>query len=115
MSTLNSDDQPMSAPAAPKYAKCYRCRGTGWHTHGVCFDCNGLGIAHRADYTGYKRDIDALISELGKADIILHAMLNVMTLEQKTLVGNQLAASGVSPDGMIRANERQAILALFGV
>ena len=52
--------------------------------------------------------------ELGKADIILHAMLNAMTLEQKTLVGNQLAASGVSPDGMTRANERRAVLDVFG-
>ncbi|MET3109091.1 hypothetical protein AAKU58_003940 [Oxalobacteraceae bacterium GrIS 1.18] len=104
----------MNQPVSPKYAKCYKCRGTGWHTHGECFDCKGLGIAYRADYTGYKRDIDALISELGKADIILHAMLNVMTLEQKTLVGNQLAESGVSPDGMIRANERRAALDVFG-
>lgn len=111
----NRDDQPISAPAAAKYAKCYRCSGTGWHTHGVCFACKGLGIAYRDDYTDYKRDIDSLIRELGKADIILHAMLNAMTLEQKTLVGNQLAASGVSPDGMTRANERRAVLDLFGV
>lgn len=102
-------------PASPKYAKCSRCNGTGAHTHGVCVSCNGLAIEYRNDYSEYKRDIDVLISELGKADIILHAILNTMTLEQKTLVGNQLAASGVSPDGMIRANERRSILDRFGV
>ena len=81
----------------------------------MCFDCYGLGIAHRADYTSYKRDVDAVISELGKAGIILHTMLNAMSLEQKTLVAKQLDSSGVSPDGMFRANERLAVLALFGV
>ena len=61
-----------------------------------------------------KKQIDALVSELGKADIIIYAMLNAMTLEQKTKVAKQLEASGVSPDGMTRANERRAVLAQFG-
>ena len=56
----------------------------------------------------------ALILELGKAEIIIHAMLNVMTLEQKMKVAAQLEASGVSPDGMTRANERRAVLQAFG-
>ncbi len=57
---------------------------------------------------------DALVSELGKADLITFAMLNAMTLEQKTLVAKQLEASGVSPDGMVRANEREAVLQAVG-
>jgi hypothetical protein len=58
---------------------------------------------------------DELINELGKADIIIHAMLNAMTLKQKIKVAAQLEASGVSPDGMTRANERRAVLESFGV
>ncbi len=61
-----------------------------------------------------KAQINSLISELGKAEIIIHAMLNAMTLEQKMKVAAQLEASGVSPDGMTRANERRAALAAVG-
>ena len=61
-----------------------------------------------------QKQIDALVRELGLAEIIIHAMLNAMTLEQKTLVAAQLEASGVSPDGMTRAHERRAVLAEFG-
>ena len=104
----------MSSPTLQKNIPCSRCKGSGWHTHGYCFACRGLGITPANDYTPYKANVDALVMELGKADIILHAMLNAMTLEQKTLVGNQLAASGVSPDGMTRANERRAVLDVFG-
>ena len=59
-------------------------------------------------------DIQLLVNELGKADIIIHAMLNAMTLKQKSKVAAQLLASGVSPDGMTRANEREAVLKKFG-
>lgn len=41
-------------------------------------------------------------------------MLNAMTLEQKAIVAEQLLASGVSPNGMTRANERLAVLTAFG-
>lgn len=58
--------------------------------------------------------IETLINELGKADIIINAMLNAMTLDQKMKVAAQLEASGVSPDGMTRANERLAVLQAFG-
>lgn len=61
-----------------------------------------------------KAQIDALVSELGKAEIIIHVMLNTMTLEQKMKVAAQLEASGVSPDGMTRAHERRAALAAVG-
>jgi hypothetical protein len=84
------------------------------HTHGVCYGCNGLGIPAMTDYLPYKKNVDAVVSELGKAEIIIHAMLNAMTLEQKTIVAGQLEASGVSPDGMTRSNERRAALAVFG-
>ena len=56
-----------------------------------------------------------LVMELGKADIIINAMLNSMTLEQKRLVAQQLYLSGVSSDGMTRANERRAVLDLFDI
>lgn len=59
-------------------------------------------------------DIKLLVNELGKADIIINAMLNAMTLKQKMKVAAQLQASGVSPDGMTRANERRAVLEKFG-
>jgi hypothetical protein len=55
-------------------------------------------------------EIKELIEELGRADIIITAMLNVMTFDQKRLVAEQLLSSGVSPSGMTRANEREAIL-----
>jgi hypothetical protein len=58
--------------------------------------------------------IETLINELGKADIIINAMLNIMTIEQKMVVAAQLGASGVSPDGMTRANERLVVLQAFG-
>lgn len=57
---------------------------------------------------------EAIVSELSKADVIINAMLNVMTLDQKMTVAVQLEASGVSPDGMTRANERLAMLQAFG-
>ena len=55
-------------------------------------------------------EIKEIIEELGRADIIIHAMLNTMTLDQKRLVAEQLLLSGVSPGGLTRANEREAIL-----
>lgn len=55
-------------------------------------------------------EIKEIILELGKADIIINAMLNAMTLEQKRLVAEQLLLSGVSPGGMTRANEREALM-----
>ena len=45
-------------------------------------------------------EIKELTEELGKADIIITAMLNAMTLDQKRLVAEQLLLSGVSPGGM---------------
>jgi hypothetical protein len=60
-----------------------------------------------------KPTVNALINELGKADIIINAMLNAMTLKQKIKVAAQLETSGVSPDGMTRANERRAVLEAF--
>ena len=53
-------------------------------------------------------EIKELIEELGRADIIINAMLNAMTLDQKRLVAEQLLL--VSPSGLTRANEREAIL-----
>lgn len=58
-------------------------------------------------------ETQSLVIELGKADIIIHAMLNAMTLEQKTMVSAQLEASGVSLTGMTRANERRVLLDKF--
>lgn len=84
------------------------------HTHGVCYGCNGLGISPMADYLPHKKRVDTVVNELGKAEIIIQAMLNAMTLDQKAIVSAQLEASGVSPDGMTRAHERRAALAAFG-
>lgn len=95
--------------------KCGRCDGSGMHTHGVCYGCNGLGISLMVDYQPYKKRIDTVVSELGKAEIIIQAMLNAMTPDQKSTVAAQLDASGVSPDGMTRFHERRAALAAFGV
>jgi hypothetical protein len=94
--------------------KCSRCDGTGRHTYGVCYGCNGLGIPATNDYREYKRRVDVLVSELGKAETIIHSMLNAMTLEQKAMVAAQLETSGVSPEGMTRVSERRAALAAFG-
>lgn len=101
-----------------KIVTCGRCHGNGTHTHGICFGCRGLGVIP-SDSTGdgflrYKMNIDSAISELGKAEIIIQAMLNVMTTEQQATVAAQLEASGLSPDGMTRFHERRAALAAFG-
>jgi hypothetical protein len=61
-----------------------------------------------------QQKINMLVNELGRAEIIIHAMLNTMTPEQKSTVANQLLASGTSPDGMTRENERRAVLEKFG-
>jgi hypothetical protein len=61
-----------------------------------------------------QQKINMLVNELGRAEIIIHAMLNAMTPEQKALVADQLLVSGTSPDGMTRANERRAVLEKFG-
>ena len=102
----------MNRPHFKRYPKCRRCEGTGSHFLGVCFDCRGIGFIS-ADYRDYKQTVDGLLSELGKADLILNAMLNAMNTEQKALVAAQLEASGVSPDGMTRAHEREEILKSF--
>lgn len=52
----------------------------------------------------------ALLAELHHADHIIKAMLNAMTLQQKERVHRQLAAAGVSGEGMTRANERRAVI-----
>jgi hypothetical protein len=84
------------------------------HTHGVCYGCNGLGISQMVDYLPYKQTVDAVVSELGKADIIIQAMCNAMTPEQMAAVSAQLEASGVASDGMTRVLERRTALAAFG-
>lgn len=57
---------------------------------------------------------DDLVDELVKAEQIILAMLNAMTLEQKTAVAAKLAADGVSEEGMTRYHERRAALAKAG-
>jgi hypothetical protein len=52
----------------------------------------------------------SLLSELRHADAIIKAMLNALTLQQKTKVHAQLDAAGVSGEGMTRANERRAAI-----
>src|SRR5476649_2965347 len=52
----------------------------------------------------------ALLAELKHAHAIIKAMLNVMTLQQKAKVHEQLDRAGVSGDGMTRANERLAVI-----
>lgn len=59
-------------------------------------------------------DIRNLVNELGKAELIIHAMLNAMTFEQKMVVTSQLKAAGIIEDGMTRANERRALLEKYG-
>jgi hypothetical protein len=94
--------------------KCNRCGGTGMHTHGVCYGCNGLGIPVTNDYLPYKKRVATVVSELGKAEIIIQVMLNVMTIDQKAAVAAQIEASGVSPEEMVRGYERRSALAAFG-
>jgi len=62
-----------------------------------------------------ENQIKEIIEELGLADIIINAMLNAMTVEQKRLVAEQLLLSGVSPDGMTRANEREVLLKKYSL
>ena len=94
--------------------RCERCNGSGMHTHGVCYGCNGLGVPISPDYLPFKKNVDAAVNELGKAEIIIQAMLNTLTGEQKSTVAAQLDAAGVSPDGMTRHQERRAVLDIFG-
>lgn len=56
----------------------------------------------------------SVTEELRKADRIINVMLNAMTLEQKSKCAAQLEREGVSPDGMVRAHERAAVLAAAG-
>jgi hypothetical protein len=84
------------------------------HSHGVCYGCNGLGIPVSNDYLPYKKKVDTAINELGKAELIIQAMLNAMTSDQKVKVAALLETSGVSPDGMTRFHERRAALNAFG-
>lgn len=51
-----------------------------------------------------------LLAELQHADAIIKAMLNAMTIEQKTKVHAQLDAAGVSGEGMTRASERRTAI-----
>jgi hypothetical protein len=51
-----------------------------------------------------------LLSELQKADQIIIALLNAMTLAQKTKVAARLDAAGVSGEGMTRHHERRAVI-----
>jgi hypothetical protein len=101
-----------------KTLTCGRCNGSGLHTHGVCFGCRGLGVIpaeiNGSGYLHYKKAVDSVIDELGKAEIIIQAVLNVMTTEQKAKVAVQLETSGISPDGMTRFHERRAALSAFG-
>jgi hypothetical protein len=57
----------------------------------------------------------ALLAELHYADHIIKAMLNAMTGQQKAKVHKQLAAAGVSGDGMTRANERLSVIEAVSV
>lgn len=54
--------------------------------------------------------IASLLSELQRADTIIKVMLNALTAEQKAKVHAQLDAAGVSGEGMVRANERRAVI-----
>lgn len=93
--------------------QCGRCNGSGCHTHGVCFGCDGLGIIRMKDYLPYKKNVDAVVRELGKAEFIIRAMLNEMTFEQKSKIAIDLESSGVADDGITRYHERRAALAAF--
>lgn len=52
----------------------------------------------------------ALLNELRLADIIIKAMLGVMTLQQKTRLAAKLEAAGVAGEGMTRHHERTALI-----
>jgi len=51
-----------------------------------------------------------LLAELKHAHAIIKAMLNAMTIQQKSKVHEQLDKAGVSGEGMTRANERLAVI-----
>src|SRR5471030_2225304 len=51
-----------------------------------------------------------LLAELKHAHAIIKAMLNVMTVQQKAKVHEQLDNAGVSGECMTRANERLAVI-----
>lgn len=57
--------------------------------------------------------IEMLVDELSKADKIINAMLNSLTLDQKSKLASNLEESGISLDGMTRANERRNLLKAF--
>ena len=57
--------------------------------------------------------IDMLVDELNKADKIINAMLNSLTLDQKCKLASHLEEFGISPDGMTRASERGSLLKAF--
>ncbi|SFU93992.1 hypothetical protein [Pseudoduganella namucuonensis] len=52
----------------------------------------------------------ALLTELQHAHAIIKTMLGALTIQQKSKVHEQLAAAGVSGEGMTRANERLAVI-----
>lgn len=52
-----------------------------------------------------------LLAELEAAHRILNVMLNNMNLSQKTKVAAILEKEGTSPEGMIRAHERNTVIA----
>jgi len=52
----------------------------------------------------------ALLVELQHAHAIINAMLNAMTIQQKSKVHEQLDKAGISGEGMTRANERLAAI-----
>lgn len=53
--------------------------------------------------------------ELRKADRIIHVMLNALPADAKAKCAALLEEEGTSPDGMVRSNERRAVLAAVGV
>jgi hypothetical protein len=56
-----------------------------------------------------------LLAELKLADRIISAMLNALTIQQKSKIHAQLEAAGVTGAGMTRANERLAVIEVAGV
>lgn len=69
-----------------------------------------MNAARQAQVSRLASDVEAVLDELIRAHAIIAAMLNAMTTAQKIKVHKVLESAGVSDEGMVRANERMAVI-----
>jgi hypothetical protein len=95
-----------------------------WHLEGNRIEADEahslLPVATVYRVKGYEAEDDAnaallaaapeLLDELQRAELIILAMLNVMTDAQKSLVHEQLQAAFIVDDALTRYHERRAVI-----